>query len=141
MEARWNHGWVRRGWKGRNDFRLATRNRNRRRSRWRGRRRQQVENLLRVGATEELQQKLERIFSLLFARLNQGGENGLRTGSLPGAVFAPLLSRPDEGACGALGAMVGGVYAGEIEKRKQIGAFPPQMIGQAAIGRVAMRAE
>jgi hypothetical protein len=56
-----------------------------------------------------LEQKLERILALLFAGLNYGGENGLRTGSLPGAVSAPVLARPDQGAYGALSAMVGSV--------------------------------
>jgi hypothetical protein len=71
-----------------------------------------------------LEQKLEGILALLFTRLNYGGENGLGTGSLPGAVSAPVLAGADQGAHRALRAMVGGVQAWTIKKGKQIGTFP-----------------
>jgi hypothetical protein len=70
---------------------------------------------------------------LLFGGLQNAGEHRLGTSSAWGAIAAPVLARPDQGADGALADIVGGIQPGTIKKGEQVRPLMEQMLGEPTI--------
>src|SRR5262249_37023503 len=68
-------------------------------------------------------------------------QDRLGTGTCPGAIATPDLSKDDPEADCQLGPPVGGVQPRLTQEREQVVAVSPQVLGQALVGRVPLGRE
>src|SRR5438105_6428394 len=90
------------------------------------------------AAAEKAAEEVHSVATALPAGAPDGHQHGLGAGTRPSAIAAPGFAENDAEANGELGTPVRRIDAGYFQKRQQVVAVFPQVLGQALVRRVGL---